>query len=329
MQCPPIRPAEGASAVRLALLAAACLVAGYPPASLAQVPDATQRPARTAANGSTPPVDAPKPPGEATGPFASLERSGFDLAERNALVIGVGSAAFAAYGRAKWWDQGFGGGFKSRGEGWFGRGTDFGGVDKLGHMFTNYAGVRLLTRVFQSAGNPRDEAVRLAAWTTIGIFTGIEVVDGFSRNWRFSAEDALMNVAGAGLGVLMEGAPGLDAKFDIRFGYRRSSGSRFDPFGDYAGQRYLFVAKADGFESLRRHPALRYLEIGVGYQARFTPGGERRRDAYLGVSLNLSRLLADGFFAGRHGTTPLQRGADLAFELVQFPVAGYLRHRID
>lgn len=252
-----------------------------------------------------------------------------DLGERNALVIGLSSAAFATYGRIKWWDEGFGGGFKTRGEGWFGRGTEFGGADKLGHMFTTYASTRLLTPTFEAAGNPHDASVGLAALTTVGIFTGIEVADGFSRRYRFSGEDALVNLAGAALGVVMERHAGLDEKLDFRFGYRASAGSGFDPFGDYAGQRYLAVVKADGFDSVRTTPLLRYLELGVGYQARFTPGGERRRDAYVGISLNLSRLLADGFHGGRKVATLFQRSADLTFELVQFPAGGYLRRSID
>lgn len=301
---------------RRATAVGACLLAAFPLAGRAQLPEAEPLPTTTSA--------AP-----ARGPFASLERAGFDLGERNALIIGTTSAAFLAYGRAKWWDQDFGGGFKTHGEGWFGRGTTYGGADKLGHAFTNYASTRLLTRAFQANGNAREDSVRLAALTSIGIFTGIEVLDGFSRQYRFSAEDALMNVAGAGLGVVMESLPGLDEKFDFRFGYRPSAGSRFDPFGDYSGQRYLIVAKADGFAALRNVPVLRYLELGVGYQARFMPDGERRRDAYVGVSLNLSRLLADGAYGGRSGSTSFQRAAELAFELVQFPTAAYVRKGLD
>lgn len=329
MQAPPTRKPGRVRESRFARVVATALLTGCPVAAHAQVPGAVPGATGAATGGAIDAVGTARLPRPATGPFVALERSGFDLRERNALIVSVGSAAFLAYGRAKWWDQDFGGGFKTSGEGWFGRGTDYGGADKLGHMFTNYASMRLFTRTFEAAGNSRADSVRLAAWTTIGIFTGIEVVDGYSRNWRFSGEDALMNVLGAGLGVLMETQPGLDAKVDIRFGYRRSTGSHFDPFGDYSGQRYLLVAKADGFESLRRHPLLRYLEVGVGYQARFTPGSERRRDAYVGVSLDLSRLLADGFYDGRRGTTPFQRGADMAFELVQFPTAGYLRRGID
>jgi hypothetical protein len=252
------------------------------------------------------------------------------LARRNAVVIAAGSAAFALYGWRNWWEDGFGGGFKSRDEGWFGAGTESGGADKLGHGYTNYANVRLLTPLFEAVGNGHGEAVRLAAWTTVGIFTAIEVADGYSRRYDFSPQDAAMNLLGAGLGVLMELDPDLDRKFDFRFAYRRSPGSDFSPFGDYAGQRYLLVAKADGFVALRDVPVLQYLELGLGYQARgFDPGGERRRELSLSVSLNLSRLLADGAYGGRRQSTPLQRTADRAFDLLQWPTEAVLRRRLD
>ncbi len=253
-----------------------------------------------------------------------------NLQLRNALIVGAGATLVTAYGRSKWWQSGFGDGFKTANEGWFGRNTEYGGADKLGHMYFNYGAVRLLTPLFEAAGNSRSDSVSLAAWTTLGIFTGVEVVDGFSRRWKFSPQDALMNVAGTALGAVLETHPELDEKFDFRVAYRRSAGSGFNPFGDYSGQRYLLVVKADGFAPLRKNPLLRYLEFSVGYQARgFDSGGERRRDAYVGVSLNLSRLLADGFYDGRMHSTPFQRGTDRLFELVQFPTAGYARRNLD
>lgn len=280
--------------------------------------------------GSIPAADPAAVPRRAVGPlFGRLERAGLDLHQRNLLLAGAASAAFAMYGWNKWWSRGFGGGFKVAGEGWFGRGTAYGGTDKLGHLFTNYASARLLTAAFEAAGNGRAESIRLAGWTTLGIFTGIEVVDGLSRDFRFSPEDALMNAAGVGLGVLMQTQPALDEKFDFRFAYRPSIGSSFDPFGDYSGQRYLLVAKADGFKSLRQLPVLRYLELGIGYQARFASGSQRRRDVYVGISLNLSRLLADAAYGASRGTTPTQRAAETAFEFVQLPAGASVRHGLD
>ena len=253
-----------------------------------------------------------------------------NLRLRNSLIIGSGAALITAYGLSKWWQAGFGGGFKSNNEGWFGRNTEYGGADKLGHMYFNYGTVRLLTPLFEAAGNSRDASVSLAAWTSFGIFAGAEVADGFTRRWKFSPQDAAMNVAGTVLGVVLETHPEFDEILDFRVAYRPSKDSGFNPFGDYSGQKYLLVVKADGFAPLRRNRLLRYLEVGVGYGARgFDPGGERRRDIYVGLSLNLSRLLADGFYEGRMHSTPFQRGTDRVFELVQFPTIGYARRSLD
>lgn len=254
-----------------------------------------------------------------------------NLRLRNTLIVGSGATLVAAYGSSKWWQSGFGGGFKTTNEGWFGSDTDSGGADKLGHLYGNYAGVRLLTPIFESAGNSRDVSVSLAAWSTLGIYTAVEVVDGFSRRWKFSPQDAIANATGAVLGMVLEIHPELDAIFDFRLDYRRSPrASNFDPFGDYSGQKYLFVVKADGFAPLRENRFLRYLEVATGYGTRgYDTGGERHRDAYFGLSLNLARLLADGAYDGRMHSTAFQRGTDRLFELVQFPAVGYVRRSLD
>jgi hypothetical protein len=272
------------------------------------------------------PAVAPSPNAQAAAP-AGHE----DVGVRNALIIGGGALAIAAYGKHNWYQDGFGGGFKTVDEGFFGANTPHGGMDKFGHMFANYAIVRSFSPVFQWAGNSREDALWLAAFSSATLFTLVEVADGFSRKWRFSPQDEVMNLAGAALGVIMETHPELDDKFDFRLGYHKSANSSFKPFSDYSGQRYLLVAKADGFDSLRNRPVLRYLELSLGYQARGyeNPTGEHRRDVYVGLSLNLSRLLADGFYQGKLHTTPAQRTAELAFELFQFPTAVYSGFRLD
>jgi len=254
-----------------------------------------------------------------------------NLRLRNSLIIGTGATLVAAYGMSHWWRSGFSGGFRTTNEGWFGAGTEFGGADKAGHIYSNYAGMRLLTPLFELTGNSRDASVSLAAWSTLGIYTAVEVADGFSRRWRFSPQDAIMNLAGAALGVVLETHPKLDAIFDFRLDYRRSPGaSNFSPFGDYSQQKYLIVVKADGFAPLRENKFLRYLEVAVGYGTRgYDTGGERHRDLYIGLSLNLARLLADGAYDGRMHSTAFQRGTDRLFDLVQFPTIGYARRSMD
>jgi Predicted periplasmic lipoprotein (DUF2279) len=253
-----------------------------------------------------------------------------NLGLRNTLIVGAGATLVAAYGFSKWWQSGFGGGFKTTNEGWFGAGTSYGGADKFGHLYSNYAGVRLLAPIFESAGNSPEASVSLAAWSTLGIYTAVEVADGFSRSWKFSPQDGITNVAGTALGVVMETHPEIDAIFDFRLDYRRAPGdSDFDPFGDYSAQKYLLVIKADGFAPLRQRRLLRYLEVAVGYGTRGYDTGERNRDVYLGLSLNLARLLADGVYEGRMHSTAVQRGFERLFDLVQFPTIGYLRRSVD
>jgi hypothetical protein len=275
--------------------------------------------------------------GFAAGPSAASEDMQSRLDEQppnlrmsNTLIIGTGATLVAAYGLSNWWRAGFGGGFKAANEGWFGTDTQYGGTDKLGHLYMNYAGVRLLTPLFESVGNSREASVSLAAWSTFGIYTGVEILDGFSRRWKFSMQDEIANAVGAVLGVALETHPELDAILDFRVDYRPSRPSHFDPFGDYSGQKYLFVVKADGFAPLRESKFLRYLEVAVGYGTRgYDSGGERHRDAYAGLSLNLARLLADSAYEGRMHSTAFQRGTDILFDLVQFPTVVYARRSVD
>lgn len=254
-----------------------------------------------------------------------------NLRQRNTLIIGAAATLVAAYGLNDWWQSGFDREFDTTNEGWFGSDTEYGGADKLGHLYSNYAGVRLLTPLFESVGNSRDAAVSLAAWSTLGVYTAVEVADGFSRKWKFSPQDVIANATGTLLGVVLETHPKLDAIFDIRIDYRRSPrSSSFNPFGDYSAQKYLLVVKADGFAPLRENRFTRYFEVAVGYGTRgYDNDSEHHRDAYVGLSLNLARLLADGTYDGRMHSTAFQRGTDRLFDLVQFPAIGYVRRSVD
>lgn len=256
-------------------------------------------------------------------------------ATRNALLIGGASLAVAVYGAENWWQGGFKGGFDAQREGWFGADTEFGGVDKLGHMYSNYVGVRLLTPIFEAIGNTHRTSVSLAAWSTVAIFTAVEVLDGFSYRYHFSIEDAIANVAGAALGYFAEHNRRLDDILDFRLFYRQSPyANGWDPLGDYSGQRYLLVVKADAFAPLRARGVTRYLEVAVGYGAQGYDAApdavvDRQRELYFGVSLNLSRVVADAFYEGRSRSTPVQRTAEFAFDVIQFPTFVYATRRLD
>ena len=276
-------------------------------------------------------VDMAQPEASAAGDAAE----GVDAASarRRSLAIILGnSLGVALYGSRKWWDDGLTSRFRTQDEGWFGQHTPYGGADKLGHFYFNYASARLFVHAFGWAGNQPRDARALAAWLTLGTFTAVEVIDGFSKQWRFSKQDALMNVAGVGAAWLFEAHPQLDRLVDLRFQYRpsRERGQGADPFGDYSGQTYLIAFKGSGVPALGRHPWLRYVELSAGYGTRGYPslpdGGLPSRKLYFGISLNLSELLnrtvlrdAQGAFGQRVTTT--------ALEFVQVPGTAALASR--
>lgn len=258
-----------------------------------------------------------------------------DLRVRNTMVIGGSAALLALYGSQKWWNDGFSGGFKSESEGWFGQNAEFGGVDKLGHTFSGYVGVRLLTPMLEAIGNDPESARKLAAWSTFGAMAGIEVIDGFSKRYKFGREDFVAGTLGVIAGYALEAHPAIDEVIDFRLAYKQSPHSAdWDAFGDYSGQRYLLVAKAEAVPALRDNFLTRYLEVSVGYGTRgydaaADSGYPKSRDLYFGVGLNLSRLLADGFYGGQRSTTRAQRITDRFLELFQLPVVAYSRKELD
>ncbi|MEJ2650378.1 MAG: DUF2279 domain-containing protein [Gammaproteobacteria bacterium] len=242
---------------------------------------------------------------------------------RTRALIGGAILATGVYGYHAWWKDA-GGDFRLSYEGGFGEHTYAGGVDKLGHMYIGYAGTRLLTRGLEWAGNDHRRALRLSALTVGGIQLGIEVVDGFDRGSGFSIGDAVANITGLGLALLMETNPRLDEIFDLRVLYKPSQETRrqgkFDHFGDYSGQTYLLIVKASAFPSLARHKGTRYLELALGYGAvGFEPPEPvKRRSLYYGVSINLSQLLDDTAFADRRHPTA-QAISHQLFEYIQLP----------
>lgn len=299
-------------------------------AALATPGPGTAAPGRPIGLPDTPPSAAATVPAPEGGPPAP------NLPLRNAVVLGTGAALVAAYGFTNWWEDGFSGGFSVEHEDWFGQGTEYGGVDKLGHFYANYVGVRLLTPIFEAVGNDHATATRIATLATFVTFATVEVVDGLSERFDFGPEDFVANIAGVVFGYAAEKSPRLDDLLDFRLDYRKSDVSpNWDPFGDYEGQRYLLVAKMDAFEALRSHRATRYLELAVGYGAEGYdpppgPGDPPgRRTFYVGLGLNLSRILADAAYDGRKRQTAAQRAAEVAFDVLQLPVIVYGEEELD
>ncbi len=245
---------------------------------------------------------------------------------RARLVLGASVGLVFLYGATQWWDDGLRGSFRSDSEGWFGRHTEEGGVDKLGHFYFAYAGTRATTRVLEWLGDDSAHALALSATVVAGTLAAVEIIDGFSEKYRFSHEDMLMNLGGAALAWFAERHPDIDEKFDLRFYYWPSDYARdhgdTDPFGDYSGQKYFLVAKGSGFDMTRRHPLLRYLELVVGYGARnYENDAEHRpaRSMYYGISLNLTEVLHETAFRNSPPRSNAEQWTGMALELWQPP----------
>ncbi len=262
-----------------------------------------------------------------------------NLRWRNTAIMGGTAAVIGAVGYALWWkDEGFTSDFRRKNEGWFGRSSEFSGIDKLGHAYFAYAASKNLAPVFQGVGNDPETARRLSALTIWGAMGMVEVLDGYSRDYTFSHEDLIANTVGAGMGYLMDKYPELDDLVDFRLQYRQTRLSGWNPPGDYAGQRYWLMFKADGIQALRDVPVVKYLEAGVGYGA---PGVDipdewvfhdwalRRREVFFGVSVNMSRVIADAFYGGKRGSTRVQRIGDRVLDLWQHHAIAYRGRDLD
>jgi hypothetical protein len=245
---------------------------------------------------------------------------------KNAAVIGGIAATVGIFGATSWWKDGFTGSFHTVNEGWFGQNTYEGGADKAGHAYGTYVMTRLLTRTFEAVGNDPGRALRLGTWTSLGVMTGVEVIDGFSKKFAFSMGDVVMNTAGAAFAVLTEVFPSVDALLDFRLLYQREDyvqqTGAATPLSDYSGQTFLLVMKVDGIPRLREVPVVRYLEFEVGYNARGYESNDstdpQRRICY-GVGINLSRLLSDTVFRGDLKGGKIQRGTNTVLEYVEVP----------
>lgn len=179
-------------------------------------------------------------------------------------------------------------------EGWFGRDTNDGGADKLGHLWIAHTASHGLGTLYRSWGYGDKEAGRLGALSALGVTTLMEVGDSMSSKYGFSYEDALMNLAGAGIGYLLWTRPDLARWIDIRAEWRPNIGSS-DPFTDYENLKYLVAVKLEAAKPLRTTP-LRFVDLQVGYYARgySSPRIEgRARNLYVGLGLNLSQLIRE------------------------------------
>ena len=280
---------------------------------------------------------------------------------RTAALLSGYAAAVGTYGYFSWWNKDVRRhviaadgsvseqtvanrteSFRVSHEGWFGHNTPDGGADKLGHAFTSYVSTRLLASSLEHwGGQERKDAIWLAGLTAAGVSLAVEVLDGYTRDYGFSATDLTMNLVGVGAGMFLESSSRWDDLIDLRWQYRRSADAKWlgdrDPIADYSGQTYLLVFKASGIPAFQSNRWLRFLEFQVGYGSRgysphpgsFAPVQPRpHRNLYFGIGLNLSELLGATVFGDSRGRA--RRVTENVLEYLQVPGTNVLlRYGLD
>ena len=256
------------------------------------------------------------------------------------LELGIIAGAIAVTGISSWhWGDSK---FHFQKEGWFGKETHNGGMDKLGHAYSTYVIADLLTERMQANSDRPGGAPITAGLIAFGLMAGVEVADGFTKKYGFSREDLIADAVGALFAVARASVPGLRDKLDFRLmgtprSYERAGVSYNNNFiiPPYRRQRYILALKGSGFEALKSTPA-RYLELQFGYDARgFYPeemarGYRKERNLYAGLGLNMSELLfADGpvpNFARYRNTEPVW-ALEHVFRYIQFPYTAVYTQR--
>lgn len=183
-------------------------------------------------------------------------------------------------------------------EGWFEHDSAEGGADKMGHLYSTYAFSHIYATLYRSWDYPEEQAMRLGAYSSLGVMTIMEIGDSFSSKYGFSYEDMVMNCIGAAAGYWFGTHPEWQKRLDLRLEYAPSlSNFESDVGTDYEHQKYLLALKADGFDKLHDTP-LSYLELHLGYYARgyddyrsYLVDDDRKRSVYVGLGLNVGKLV--------------------------------------
>jgi uncharacterized protein YfiM (DUF2279 family) len=179
-------------------------------------------------------------------------------------------------------------------EGWFGRDTENGGADKLGHMYTTYVLSHGLSALYRHWNFKQEDAALYGALSSFTIMGYMELGDSFS-DFGFSYEDMIANTAGAVLGYVLYKYDNLSDKLDFRWqpGFEPN---KTDFSTDYENSKFLLALKLNGFDWAKQTP-WRHVEFHLGYYTRGFAEQEidRERKIYVGIGINLTDLFR------RHG----------------------------
>lgn len=188
-------------------------------------------------------------------------------------------------------------------------------MDKTGHVLTGYQVSQYSGELFRWSGVPQKQSALLGGGVSLLFLTGVEVFDGLSEQWGFSASDVAANIGGVALFTGQEFLWG-EQRIIAKFSYTPTDFAALRPetlgathlervFKDYNGQRVwlTFMPKSFGIFG-DRWPE--WLGVSFGYGASGLLGGdgnptfnatgaplpefERRRRFFLGLDIDTRRI---------------------------------------
>ncbi len=237
------------------------------------------------------------------------------LLSRDVALIGGASVVLGslALGKAD-------GSFRSTPEGWFGKGSKYAGMDKLGHVWYGSTVADFFYERNRQRFNSNRRAAVTASASSFGIMAAVELADGFAdTKVGFSYEDVIANAVGAGFSYLRNVQPRVRALVDFRLEYLpRYSASDWSIDTFYADQKYLLAWKLAAM-GLSESSPLRFVELHSGYYARGYSSKEtdreKRRVGFVGFGINLAEVFGT---AASHAQ-PARRSWEFVLERVQVP----------
>ena len=100
-------------------------------------------------------------------------------------------------------------------EGWFGKDTKHGGLDKLGHFYMTYLFSHYFASLYSDFGYEKEKAISQGAYSSLILNSVMEVGDSFS-SYGFSYEDFIINTSGAYFGYYLLMHSDVNDIIDIR-----------------------------------------------------------------------------------------------------------------
>ncbi len=187
-------------------------------------------------------------------------------------------------------------------------------MDKAGHTFSAYIAGRAGYSVCRWTGLDEKRSALIGGNLGWVFLATVEVMDGFSRGWGFSAGDMIANTTGSALFISQQ-LLWHEQRVELKFSFHQSKYAHYRPdllgsdfkeqfFKDYNGQTLWLSANLHSFlKKDSRFPAFLNLAFGYGadgmtgafsnatsYQGNIIPEFARCRQFYLAPDIDLTKI---------------------------------------